>query len=144
MNKKVYISYLIAFIWFFAVFSKIINPNELLSVLYKYTFIPHSYIKLFAIILVNIEFILAMGLLSTKYRNTAVIFTLGLLIIFTLFKSYHFILDTGASCGCFGQLTEGGISLLDIGINVILIFLCLYILPKKQVKYKKRVKSQTV
>jgi len=113
-------AYLIAGVFLIAVISKLLNPQQFLQIMQKSFSIKPFYLKIFAVTIINFEMLVILMLIIPKFRTKGAILATLILLIFTIFKCYHFIHRTNANCGCFIGIYEQSISIKGIAINVIL------------------------
>ncbi len=133
ISKNIYniLSWFLSAVLVLAVITKMLDPAEFNLVLIKYTFIPFTLVKPAAAIILGTEALIVLFLLIPGLRRFGAPAAFFLFTGFTVFKAYHFILDTGANCGCFGPLGPDKITFADLMMNVILTVLCGLLINKK-------------
>lgn len=120
---------LLGSIFLFSAYLKWIDLNSFYIILIKYLFIPKYFVQYSALFIISTEVILAITLCLEPFRKISSLLILVMMICFTVFKTYHFINKTEASCGCFGNLLDGQISFFSILLNLIMIVgaVCIFI-----------------
>lgn len=114
----------------YAGFIKFLNPAEFFNDISNYRILPNFATYISAYFLPPFEIILALILLTRKYRNISLLCISALLLIFILALASTIFRGLDISCGCFGNASSS--PEYAIFKNIILLSICLgiYLLNK--------------
>lgn len=115
-------------IFLLAAISNILQPQSFFSVLKGYPFLPTSFIQITALLIINIEAIIALMLIIPERRLLGAKIAFVTLLIFTVIQGNNLITKNKSDCGCFIGIYERNTNLFTILENLFLMFLCIILL----------------
>lgn len=119
---------------------KIAAPAEFAKIIYGYGLFPQLSINLIAIVLPFVELVTGLSLIFNLYSKAATILVCILLAGFTLAISINIARGYEFDCGCFSFSSENPLMSTKLILirDIILLFLCIYLLRFKAEPSTKR------
>jgi len=125
----------LAFVFLYAAFFKISNPEAFAQSISNYRLLPFPLINIFAIAIPWIEFVTAILLLfGIAVRENSLIIS-SLLLIFIFAIGISLIRGLNIDCGCFGTSAESKIGIQKILENIGLLIIGLWLVIKDSVHF---------
>ncbi len=122
---------LIALVFIISGILKILNTNKFISAINSFDLIPNSLQVPIGYLIITLEIILGLLILLNIRLNFSLKTIITILIIFTVFLIVKYSEGAEVSCGCFGDLSTGKISILNILRNFLLIIISIIVLSFK-------------
>ena len=117
---------LLVALFLFTAWAKFTEPQIFVDALKAYQLFPESLIPIIVYYIPILEVLLAMGLISPKFRKDALWASLILMVVFEVVLSSFLLRGLEGDCGCFGKF--GGTPLSALVKNLFIISLILYTL----------------
>ncbi len=127
-------------IFIFSGVSKLYYRSEFVSALYSYNIIPTEITTYFAIFIIVVEIIIGLGIIVRLLDKFFLVFSIFLLLSFTIFAIYSVIFDKNWVCYCFGSWLFHKLNFITIIRNCIIIFLGLYLITFRKITIAKNPK----
>jgi uncharacterized membrane protein YphA (DoxX/SURF4 family) len=97
----------LGFIFIYAAYDKILNPEAFAQVVYNYQILPDQLVNLTALVLPWLELLIGLLLIVGVWLPGATFIGTGLLMVFISSLAFNLIRGLDVHCGCFSSDTAG-------------------------------------
>lgn len=120
---------ILAGIFIYASFDKIIHPKEMALIIYNYRILPDIFIGFAALILPFLELFVGIFILTRRFRQAAALLISGLTMTFASAVGYNLYRGLDFSCGCFSSSLGTGLTgYQTLGLELVLFVMAVYTL----------------
>ncbi len=111
----------LAGIFFYAGWGKILDPTLFAIKIRNYDLLPDPWVALVAISLPWLEILCAIGIVTRRWERGALMWVVGMLLVFLFGMISAIVRGLDIDCGCFGDSLDRGSLAMALGMDVLLL-----------------------
>lgn len=119
--------FVLVIVFLSAAIPKVWSPEQFATAVWRYQILPDSLVNLAAITLPWVELLVAIALLSGRWRRAAAFTAMILLSVFTIALLAAIARGINADCGCFSSTSAAKISWLNPLRNIVLVMMASWV-----------------
>lgn len=111
----------LASVFFYAGWGKVLDPTLFAIKIRNYDLLPDPWVALVAIALPWLEILSAICIVSRRWERGALMWIVGMLVVFLLGMISAMVRGLDIDCGCFGDSMDRGSLALALAMDIVLL-----------------------